>query len=318
MVNIISFEDTHYYPPPQLREGLDTLVRFPDGEFKRDSIPNSTVWVYNPAEHRYKPEIFGGDEGCGIAAFFIDEVDPKEAADIIFKKLAGKGILGRGNHFVDICGAYDSASQDAEPKPPHNILLVHTHGDNRDITIPTTIAKAQERERYAEQFREYLGHQLAADIGSKVQGILGNWTHNSVEETEQGIIYRKGIVKVKPMKVHILPESIGAMVLFYTVSDEHPFQMPPYNSMPHATGRAGPRGEMKVSLEEVREMRKQPWIPYIPAGISDTSLRSEHPSCFNNSDKIFERLRYNISERLRETYYIPTGEAQILSYVGKV
>ncbi len=318
MVNIISFEDTHYYPPPQLRRGLDALVRFPDGEFKRDSIPNSTVWVYNPAQHKYNPDILAGDAGCGIAAFFIDEVDSRAAAEIIFGKLNGKGILGRGNHFVDICRAYESASPDAEQKPPHNILLVHTHGDNRDTTIPTTIAQTQERQRYAEEFREYLGNQLAADIESRNCRMLGNWTHNSVEETREGIIYRKGVVKVQPMKVQILPESIGAMVLFYTVSDQHPFKMPPYNSMPHATGRAGPRGELKVSLEEVREMRKQPWIPYIPTGIPDTALRSEHPSCFNNSDKIFEKLRYKISERLTETYYIPTGEAQILSYVGKV
>ncbi|MEK6920979.1 MAG: hypothetical protein AABX82_03795 [Nanoarchaeota archaeon] len=312
MVNIVSFEDTHYYPPHQLQSGLDTLVRFPDGEFKRDSIPNSTVWVYNAAGHRYKQEILEGDAGCGIAAFFIDEVNPREAADTIFEKLSEKGILGRGNHFVDICSAYDSASQDAKPKPPHNILLVHTHGDNRDTTIPTTIKEAQQRQQYAETFREYLGHQLAANIGSRSCKILGDWTHNSVEETEEGIIYRKGVVKVEPMKVYILPESIGAMVLFYTVADSPPLQLPPYLSMPHATGRAGPRGQMKVSLEEVREMRKQPWIPYIPAGISDTALRSEHPSCFNNGDKIFRKLG------LENKFYVSVGECQILSYVGKV
>jgi hypothetical protein len=312
MVNIISFEDTHYYPPPELRRGLDALVRFPDGEVKQTGIPNSTVWVYDAAEHRYKPEILGGDVGCGIAAFFIDEVDPKAAADTIFKKLVGKGILGRGNHFVDICGSYESASPETEQRPPHHILLVHTHGDNRDITIPTTIAEAQKRQRYAEEFREYLGNQLAADIGSRACRMFGNWTHNSVEQTEEGIIYRKGVVKVEPMKLYILPESIGAMVLFYTVSDKAPFQMPPYNSMPHATGRAGSRGEMKVSLEEVREMRREPWIPYIPAGISDTALRSEHPSCFNDDTKIFRRLH------LENKYYISTGVSQILSYVGKV
>ncbi len=312
MVNIISFEDTHYYPPPQLRKGLDTLVRFPDGEFKRDSIPNSTVWVYNPAGHKYDPEILGGDAGCGIAAFFIDEVDPKEAADTIFEKLNGKGILGRGNHFVDICGAYDSASPDTKPKAPHNILLVHTHGDNKDTTMPATIAEAQKRQQYAEEFREYLGQQLAADIGSKRCQLFGNWTHNSVEQTQEGIIYRKGIVKVQPLKVHILPESIGAMVLFYTVADSHPLQLPPYLSMPHATGRAGPRGEMKVSLEEVKKMRRQPSMPYIPAGISDTALRSEHPSCFNNDEKIFRKLG------VENNFYTSVGQCQVLSYVGKV
>lgn len=312
MVNIISFENTYYYPSAQLQRGLDTLVRFPDGEFKRDSIPNSTVWVYNPAQHKYNPDILAGDAGCGIAAFFIDEVDPKGAADTIFEKLARKGILGRGNHFVDICSAYESASQDAEPKPPHNILLVHTHGDNRDIRNPTTVREAQKRQQYAEEFREYLGNQLAADIGSKTCRMLGNWTHNSVEETEEGIIYRKGVVKVEPKKLYILPANIGEMILFYTVSDQHPLKLPPYSSMPHATGRAGPRGQMKVFLEEVREMRRQTWIPYIPAGISDAALRSEHPSCFNNGESIYRKLG------LENRFYVSVGECQILSYVGKV
>ncbi|MBI5072774.1 RtcB family protein [Candidatus Woesearchaeota archaeon] len=312
MVNIISFEDSHYFPPPTLRSGLETLVRFPDGEVKQTGIPNSTVWVFSPENHTYHPEILGGDVGCGIAAFFIDEVDSRAAADTIFEKLAGKGVLGRGNHFVDICGAYESASLETEEKPLHNILLVHTHGDNQDAATPMSIEQAQARERYADEFREHLGHQLAHDIGSSRCRMLGNWAHNTVEETSEGIIYRKGVVKVQPMKVHILPESIGAMVLFYTVSDEAPFQLPPYHSMPHATGRAGPRGQMKVSLEEVREMRQQPWIPYIPAGISDTALRSEHPSCFNNYDKIFRRLE------MENNFYTSIGECQILSYVGKV
>lgn len=311
MVNIISFENSHYFPPSRLRAGLETLVRFPDGEVKQTGTPNSTVWVFNPSEHRYTPEILGADVGCGIAAFVIDEVDPKAAADTIFEKLAGKGILGRGNHFVDICSAYESASPETKTPPSHNILLVHTHGDNCDTETPMSIPQAQVRERYAQEFREYLGHQLASNIGSSICRMLGNWAHNTVEETSEGIIYRKGVVKVQPMKVYILPESIGAMVLFYTVSSEAPFQLPPYSSMPHATGRAGPRGEMKVSLEEVREMRKEKWIPYIPQGISDSALRSEHPSCFNDYEKIFRKLE------MENNFFTSVGQCQILSYVGK-
>lgn len=318
MVNILSFEDSFYRPPSHLQQGLDSLVRFPDGEFKRNSIPNSTIWVYNAEEHCYVQEILGNDVGCGIAAFFIDEVDPKAAADIIFEKLTGKGILGRGNHFVDICGSYESASPETEQRPPHNLLLVHTHGDNRATKTPTTIKDALAREKYATQFREGLGQQLARYIGSGHCRMLGNWTHNSVEETKEGIIYRKGVVKVQPKKVHVLPANIGEMIIFYTVADEAPFQLPPYSSMLHATGRAGPRGQMKVSLDEVAEMRQQPWIPYIPLGISDSALRSEHPTCFNDYDKIFQKLKYQISEHFTENYFLLTGEARILSYVGKV
>lgn len=309
MVNIISFTDSHYFPLAQLRKGLETFVRFQDGEFKRGSIPNSTVWVYNPTGHNYNPEILGGDVGCGIAAFFISKVDPIAAADNIFKELNGKRIIGRGNHFVDICSKYKSA-EESEPRPAHNILLIHTHGE--DTTIPATIAQAQDRQHYAEEFREQLGYRLARDIGSSLCRMIGNWTHNSIEETEQGIIYRKGAVKVQPNKIHILPESIGATVLFYTVTDERPLQLPPYLSMPHATGRTGPIGQTKVSLEQVREMRRMPGIPYIPPGIPDSALRTEHPSCFNSDDQIFRKLG------IKNNFYTSLGECQILSYVGKI
>ena len=36
MVEILNFEDSHYYPPKM--GGLKKLVRFPDGEVKRNTI----------------------------------------------------------------------------------------------------------------------------------------------------------------------------------------------------------------------------------------------------------------------------------------
>lgn len=316
MVEVINFVDTFYRPSPSLSHGLEALVRFPDGDVKHKDIPNSTVWIYAQEEHSYHPEILQTDVGCGIAAFFINEVDPQEAADLIYQKLNNRNILGRGNHFVDVCSPYESSDADSQPQPRHNILLVHTHGNTNQM--PRTIRQAQERQREVESFRKELGEELACFVGSSSCTLFGNWTHNSVEEDSGKIIYRKGVVKVTPEKVHILPAHLGARILFYTVSGEHPFQMPPYASMPHATGRRGPIGITKVSLDAVSAMRKNPSIPYIPPKISDASLRSEHPSCFNDYDKIMERLKYQISPNFEHTYPVLLGQCCILSYVGKV
>lgn len=315
MVKVINFADSFYRPSSSLSQGLEALVRFPDGEFKHNDIPNSTVWVYT-SDRAYIPEILGADVGCGIAAFFINEVDPREAADIVYHRLFKRKILGRGNHFVDICSPYDSSVASF----PHNILLVHTHGDSNKT--PSTIREAQERQRAVEKFREELGEELATSIGSSFCELMGNWTHNFVEEDNGTIIYRKGVVKVMSEKVYVLPAHIGARIVFYAVSDRMidgiQLQMPPYNSMPHATGRRGPIGVTKVSLDTVAAMRRDPSIPYIPPEIRDTSLRSEHPSCFNDDDKIFERLRYQLTENFDRPYTLLLGSCIIKGYVGKV
>ncbi len=316
MFRDINFTDTFYRSPRHLSPGLEALVRFPDGDVKHRDIPNSTVWVYGQEKHSYHPEILQTDVGCGIAAFFINEVDSEEAADRIYQRLKRENVFGRGNHFVDVCSAYESSAVDSKPQPLHNILLVHTHGNTNQM--PMTIRQAQERQREVESFRKEFGEELASLIGASSCNVLGNWTHNLVEEDCDKIIYRKGVVRVIPEKVHILPAHLGERILFYTVSDKHPFQLPPYASMPHATGRKGPLGMTKVSLSEVSAMRKDPLMPYIPPKISDASLRSEHPSCFNDYAKIMERLQYKINTHFDNKFFIPLGQCRILSYVGKV
>lgn len=316
MFTDINFANAFYMPPPSLTSGLEALVRFPDGDVKHRDIPNSSVWVYAQEKHSYHPEILQSDVGCGIAAFFISELDHKKAADSIYQRLKKQNVLGRGNHFVDVCSPYESFYDDFQPQlSPHNILLVHTHGNINKI--PSTVRDAQKQQRDVENSRVKLGEELASVIGSSFCILVGNWTHNSVEVDSGKVIYRKGVVKVMPEKIHVLPAHLGARILFYTVSGESPFQLPPYASMPHATGRRGPLSTTKASLDKVAAMRRNPSMPYIPSQISNASLRSEHPSCFNDY-KIIECLRYKYSEHFDLPYMVSLGECRILSYVGKV
>ena len=302
MVEIISFEDEFYYPPEF--KGLETLVRFPDGEFKRKDIPNSTVWVFNPDNHKYMNEILGNDVGCGMTAFILNKIDYKEAADKFCDHLEDKGLIGRGNHFVDICGKIDSKSDKKEEE--YNILLLHTHGkgDNK----AESLEEARSLQQKASEERRNLGYELANLIKANCR-LLGDWPHNTVEEEDGKIVYRKGVIKVQPMEVYFLPAHLNAHIWVYTI-DVRPESIPPYFSMPHATGRKGPRGETKVSLEKAREIRD---LVYIPSKISDSSLRTEHPSCFNDFDKIIDKLC-----KWDKSYIYSMGEIQILSYIGKI
>ena len=183
-------------------------------------------------------------------------------------------------------------------------MLVHSDGKSYDPSVPENLTDAINKQKSAEEFREKLGLELADIIGVNGE-LIGNWTHNSVETSEETgkVIYRKGVVKTEPNKLQCLPASLGKELAFYLVDENN---LPPHSSMPHATGRSKPRGEGKVSLEQANSLRD---LVYIPEGISDSSLRTEHPSCFNDFDKIVTSLGEHI---------ILYGQSKILSYVGKV
>ena len=227
-------------------------------------------------------------------------MDFKKAADKIAEDLKGKNILGRGNHFVDLCN--NISSQYSEDDPDHNIILLHTDGKQGDCTAPKTIDDAIKKINTAKLFREELGHRIANAIGVKA-AIIGDWTHNSVEQNDNNLIYRKGVIKVEPDKPQILPVHMGYGVLVYTVSVDN---LPPESSMPHGTGRKAPLSVLKGSIEDVRKLRESVYVPEI---IPDSSLKSEHPNCYNSPANVLD----NLSE-----FMIGLGNIKINAYVGKI
>ena len=297
MAKITSFEDSFYYPIGF--DGLEELIRFPDGEFKSEKIPNSTIWVFPEEDHQFVPKIHGGDIGCGMATFILNNVDPKGAADTIFTYLHKANILGRGNHFVDILDPISGFDMGSDSK----LLLIHTHGPNH--YDPKGVDEAISYQQQASNLRIDIGSTLASMVSNDHE-LMVDSPHNTIERNEGKVIYRKGVVKAKPGEIHPLPAHLGAKVWWYTTTND---VAPPFSSMPHATGRKGPRSETKVTVEKAREIRD---LVYIPEGISDASLRTEHPSCFNGYEKITKKM-------LEENnLFVPVGSSRILSYVGKV
>lgn len=282
-------------------KGLEEVVRFPDGEAKRTGVPNSTVWVFKEENHQLITDLTK-DLGCGMAAFVISEVNVREATDKIYDFLKNKRVLGSGNHFVDLCSGFNSDYLDKQFCSPHNILVLHTDTLSYASDGPRDLSDALKIQKDARKFRIKLGEELA-DLISDDYELLSEDVHNSVEVADKKIIYRKGAIKTEEGQVHIMPAHLGTSILFYAVRNNN---MPPHASMPHGTGRSGPTGEKKVSSEEAKSLRGK---LYIPEEISDSSLRSEHPSCYNSYGKIFNKLG---------KYIIPLGNCRILSYVGKV
>ncbi len=300
MVEVINYNSFFYHPNGQFK-GLEKLVLLPGGETRPSGIPVGSVWQFDSQNHEYDQRILGNDVGCGMTAFFmIPPVDLKVAADKIASHLAGAKILGSGNHFIDLCGNFETEDQQY---PLHNMMIIHTDGKSKDNSVPKNIESAQAKVVAASEFRKNLGNSLANVIGVKKIELFGDWPHNTVEYENGKYVYRKGTIKVFPEKVHILPSHLHSSILFYTVAAN---DMPIMSSMPHATGRKGPTSELKVSEEKAREMRK---LVYIPERIKDSSLRSEHPDCFNSLDSILDVFGEQI---------VPIGDTYIKSYVGKV
>ncbi len=291
MVKIENYGDLSFYPPPI--KGLEKLVLFPDGECKRKGVPNSSIWCFNNASF-YQPWILANDVGCGMTAFVIGDVPVELSAETIAAYLADKNILGSGNHFVDICTPLFPG--------PSKMLLIHTDGKKRDPDAPQTFDEAQTRVKRASALRVELGHELADLIGTRAN-VYADWPHNTVEFEKGQVVYRKGVINVTPEKEYILPVSLGSTILVYA---PNPDNMPPMNSMPHAAGRRIPRGQGKVAIEKVAEIRT---LAYIPDRISDTSLRSEHPSCYNTIRSITRKFVKSM---------LTIGELRILAYIGKI
>jgi len=296
-------------------DNLEEVVVFVN-ETKREGIPNGSVWVYNDMGQGYNPDILGEDVGCGMAAFKISkDVNLKKAADEIAKSLKGIRILGSGNHFVDLCSPMrvfdkwvknewiDFSDFKHNTTDKSQFLILHTDAKTIMDKTPVSFKEADEKMQIAQNFRDKLGNDLAKLIGSKIIEKYGDWTHNSVERKDGKIIYRKGAIKVLSGKIHIFPVSLGNPILFYTVDGNY---IPPYNSMPHASGRKVKTGDFKASLESVSEFRK---LIYIPEEVKDNSLRAEHPDCFNTLNDFTDEFKL---------YFNSIGEVNIIAYVGKI
>lgn len=298
MVKITNYSDNFYYPPNM--DGLEEVVLFPDGEMKRENIPNSSVWLFDAANHKYQEDILSDDIGCGIAAFILSKVDYKEAADKIADYLKDKNVLGRGNHFIDICSTIQSIHREYKE---HNVMVIHTDGKSFNKDIPKNVDEALNKIEMAEEFRETIGYNLTKVIGATAVEKMTDCTHNSVEIIDGKVIYRKGAIKTEPNKLLILPIHLGAMIFLYAIDENN---LPLYLSMPHSTGRKGPIGETKVDISIADGLRKKVYIPKL---VNSSSLRTEHPLCYNNCEKILRKFGKHI---------IPLGGIEILSYIGKI
>ena len=204
----------------------------------------------------------------------------KEAWDQVYYSLkenkGGLGDLGSGNHFLDALESYDEE---------FIYFLIHTGSRKESDVVGCLTDKAAEFDRVFGEVCTWAenNRRAIADIVSKYFGkleIILDSNHNNFEIIDEGVIIRKGAVKVMPGELAVLPSNLDGDVVLARATEN---VSETYNSLNHGTGRVMSRSEAKAHAASYDYAALRQRI-YIPEMISDASIKTEAPFCYRELD----------------------------------
>ena len=258
----------------------EKVIFFPDACPGKSPLPTGTVVFTKQADWR---KFAVSDCGCGMllvkSSVKRDEFDTTLWDRIYYDLKNNKnklGDLGSGNHFLDALESYDD---------DYIYFLIHTGSRNESKIVDHLVEKPSEFDRVFKEVSEWAkNNRLAiADIVSKYFGkleIIVDRDHNNFEITSDGVIIRKGAVRVNPNELTVIPSNLDGDVVLVRATDK---VVETYNSLNHGTGRIMSRSEAKLYSEnyDYTALRKR---IYIPQMIKDESIKTEAPFCYRNLD----------------------------------
>ncbi len=258
----------------------ESVIFFPDACPGKSPLPTGTV-VFTKQENWRKFAV--SDCGCGmlLCEANISKSDFKKSDwdKIYFDIQANKGKLGdlgSGNHFLDALESYtdDKIS-----------FLIHTGSRNESKLVDDLIespkkfdSKFQDVCDWAKDNRFTIFKILEKYFG-RLNLVLDK-NHNHFEITNEGVIIRKGAVRVTPGEQTVVPSNMNGDVVLLTATDE---VQNTYNSLCHGTGRVMSRGEAKAfaSTFDYDALREK---IYIPAMIANDNIKTDAPFCYRDLD----------------------------------
>lgn len=258
----------------------EKVIFFPDACPGKSPLPTGTV-VYTKQDNWRKFAV--SDCGCGmlLAKSSLKRNDFKKADwDKIYYDLkSNKGIigdLGSGNHFLDAIESYDD---------DFIYFLIHTGSRNESKIVDHLIYKPIEFDKvflevceWAENNRLTISNMVSKYYG-KLEIIIDR-NHNNFELTGDGVIIRKGAIRIKPNELAVLPSNLdGDVVLVKSTSKV----IDTFNSLNHGTGRVMSRSEAKLHTGDYDYAKLRQKI-YIPDMIQDASIKTEAPFCYRDLD----------------------------------
>jgi RNA-splicing ligase RtcB len=134
--------------------------------------------------------------------------------------------------------------------------------------------------------------------------ILVHRDHNHYEVAGDGVIIRKGSVKLRPGETTVVPSNLDGDVVLVMATDAVDTVL---QSMCHGTGRVMSRSDAKEVAESYSftELRQR---IYIPSAISDASIKTEAPFCYRDLDACLRLLDGFVVEERRFAPFAYLGQ----------
>jgi hypothetical protein len=283
----------------------DRLIVFPDICKVRWRIPTG-IAVLTTQENWRKFAI--SDVGCGMllckSELKATDFDKNLWNELYYKiKAAGKeiGDLGIGNHFIDAL----------KSKTDENLYFLIHCGIDKDIELleNLSINNHTEFDNYYNSIIQRAEESRYA-IYEIIQSIFGNLdymfdrNHNHYENTEEGVIIRRGAVKITPNQLTVIPSNLCGEVALVKATDKISETL---FSLSHGTGRLIDRDETdKVKNINYSVLREK---LYIPSMIPNEKLKMDTPDCYRDLDSCLELINNLI--QIEDKY-------TIIGYLGQI
>lgn len=290
--------------PPNLN--IKKIVIMPDFTPLTGNIPTGTsVLITNKDWRKYAIS----DIGCGISLYKTD-IQKKDFSKSMWDELFYKmkqikrgnyGTLGSGNHFLDLM---------VNEKNNKLFIAIHTGSPffkddlKKLIENPTMFdIKYKEIMKTAIENRKKIAQTVSTVFGK--MNLIVDKIHNSVEETDKGVIIRKGCVKLEKNEITLLPSSMTGKAFLLKATSKIEETL---NSLSHGTGRILSVGETKSLYSKMDFTNLREKI-YIPEGIPDNSLKGEVPEAYRPVDEVLNKLK---------GYIIPLFPLIPIAYIGQL
>lgn len=289
------------------------VVSLPDTCPGKAPLPTGTGYLTDSADWR---RFAVGDVGCGlcIVRSGLGGADTSGEAfrsawvslceTMRARRNKGLGDLGSGNHFLDAVVSTTDGSAS---------FVVHTGSRKESGLVDDLVDRPREfdaefrrAERWAFDNRVAVLDLVEKQFGRFVTLYPGvdrlDRNHNHFEETDAGVVIRKGAQRVRPGELALIPSNLldeMAVVRAKAGVADH------LMCLPHGTGRAVSRSDAK-RLDTAGSLADLRARVFIPESIEDSSLRTETPECYRALAPALERVAdlVEVVERFVPVAYI--------------
>jgi len=271
------------------------VVFLPDACPGRSPLPTGTAVLTRQPDWR---SLALSDCGCGmrllrsnmVLAELTQDVWDEVALRIKLNK-GQLGDLGGGNHFLDALLPYDEDTL---------YFLVHTGSRLESGLVNGLVNSPVQFDREFARIVDW-AESNRAQIQDTLEGVVGHTDlildlpHNSFELVSEGVIIRKGSVKLCPGDTAIMPSHMAGDAILIEATHRIDELL---CSMSHGTGRTMSRGDAKAAAVTFDFARMRGAV-LMPSFLKNASLSTEGPFAYRDIDECLSLITGYVRETKR-------------------